>query len=613
MLHSGKPFEATLREADLKKIRDKFHEHGYIDLEIVPDLKATEKAGLIDLVYKITRNSPYLIGEINIHGNERTRAKVVLRELFMAGIEPGGPLNMNRLDMGKKRLINTRYFQNDPQNNNGKQIEIKAVNKREADQPYAEPAVLDAEELVRRMQSPDEPPAAGVGPTNVVPMDDPGVAPAQGAGPQGDGTALPPANLPPPPPITAPSAGRPRAAPFGANTPPGTFPSIPGTNATDVGPDRNEPFNNRSFSTITQSTEPAEPRKYADLDVNVNEGSTGNLMLGVTANSFQGIFGSLTLQERNFDITRLPRSFSDIFNGAFRGGGQSLSVQLMPGNLINFADITFREPYLFNQPIGLTTSAYAFTRLYPDFNERRAGGRFTLGKQFGTSTYADIAMRVEDVTFNGFRTPAPADYLAASGHTFLASLRPSIRIDNRNNPIMPSRGSYAEFAFEQGWGNFTFSKFTAEGRRHFTLRQRPDGSGPHILTIRGVFGISGPDTPVYERFFAGDFRSFRGFYYRGVGPHVNGVNEGGLMEAIGSIEYQYPLLANDMLHHVLFTDFGTVEAGYTVQNFRLAIGTGIRIVIPQFKVPIAFDLALPLIYAPGDHTRNFHFFLGAMW
>lgn len=610
-LHSGKPFEATLREADLKSIRDKFHEYGYIDMEILPDLKATEKAGLIDVVYRISRGSPYNVAEINIHGNERTRAKVIYRELLMAGIEPGGPLNMNRLEIGKKRLVNTRYFASDPQSN--KQIEIKAVNKRDADQPYAEPTVVDVEDLVRRMQSPDEPPAAGNGPTNVALMDDPQVSPAQGGGGV-DGNAPPPAELPPAPPIRGRRPARPRAAPFGANTLPGTFPSIPGTNTTDVGPDRNEPFNNRAFSTITQSTEAAEPRKYADLDVNVEEGPTGNLMLGVTANSFQGLFGSLILQERNFDITRLPRNFSDIYNGtAFRGGGQELSVQLMPGNLINFADVTFREPYLFNQPIGLTTSGYAFTRLYPDFNERRVGGRFSLGKQFGTQTYADVAMRVEDVTFNGYRTPAPADYLAASGHTFLASLRPSLRFDNRNNPIMPSRGSYAEFAFEQGWGNFTFSKVTAEGRQHFTLRQRPDGSGPHILTLRGVFGVTGPDTPVYERFFAGDFRSFRGFYYRGVGPHVDGVNVGGLMEAIGSVEYQFPLLANDMLHQVFFTDFGTVERGYSIQNFRASIGTGIRIVIPQFKVPIAFDFAIPVEHAPGDRTRNFHFFLGAMW
>ena len=40
--------------------------------------------------------------------------------------------------------------------------------------------------------------------------------------------------------------------------------------------------------------------------------------------------------------------------------------------------------------------------------------------------------------------------------------------------------------------------------------------------MRGIFGITGRDTPLYERFFAGDYRSMRGFYYRGVGPHVLG-------------------------------------------------------------------------------------------
>ena len=58
----------------------------------------------------------------------------------------------------------------------------------------------------------------------------------------------------------------------------------------------------------------------------------------------------------------------------------------------------------------------------------------------------------------------------------------------------------------------------------------------------------------------------RGFYYRGVGPHVLGVNTGGIMAAIGSIEYQFPWTASDKLQQVVFCDFGTVEADYTLHH-----------------------------------------------
>ena len=107
----------------------------------------------------------------------------------------------------------------------------------------------------------------------------------------------------------------------------------------------------------------------------------------------------------------------------------------------------------------------------------------------------------------------------------------------------------------------------------------------------------------------------RGFYYRGVGPHILGVNTGGIMEAISSIEYQFPWTANDKIQQVVFCDFGTVEANYSFTNFRAAIGTGLRVVIPQItgQLPLAFDLAFPVSKVEGDRVRYFSFFVGAFW
>jgi outer membrane protein insertion porin family len=375
------------------------------------------------------------------------------------------------------------------------------------------------------------------------------------------------------------------------------FPSLPGGNMTDPGPDRQDPFSNRS---------------YADIVTQVDEAPTGNFGLGIGANSYSGIVGNVSITERNFDIWNVPRSFQELFSGqAFRGGGQFFQISLMPGTQINRMMATFTNPYVFDLPIGFTSMGYLFQRVYPDFTENRAGGRFSIGRQFGTQTYADLALRIENVNFYGFRTPAPAAFLAASGHTILASLRPSLRFDNRNDPYAPNKGQYLEFAFEQGWGSFTFPKATVEGRQYFTLGHRPDGTGKRILKFRGYFGITGRDTPVYERFFAGDLQSMRGFAYRGVGPHVLGVNVGGIMSALGSVEYQFPLLANDQLHQVIFSDFGTVEPNYQFTNFRATVGTGIRIMIPQLSLyPLAFDIGFPVAHVDGDRTRVFAFFFG---
>src|SRR5262249_59504150 len=133
--------------------------------------------------------------------------------------------------------------------------------------------------------------------------------------------------------------------------------------------------------------------------------------------------------------------------------------------------------------------------------------------------------------------------------------------------------------FEQGWGTFTYPKAEVEGRTYFTTGSRPDGSGQRILTLRGHFGATGPNTPVYERFFAGYLGSLRGFAYRGVGPHVDGVNIGGLMMLISSVENMLPLKAHSRVPQVIFTYFGSVTNQHTIHNFRVLVGSALRLTL----------------------------------
>ncbi len=420
-------------------------------------------------------------------------------------------------------------------------------------------------------------------PPETVPIDVPRLPGQAGPGLPGD-----------PPPGT-------RTPPVGTGEPPG-FPSLPGGNLSGSPTDRTEPFKERSF---------------VDIITQVDEAPTGRLGLMVGVNSYQGLIGNFIFHEKNFDIFDVPKSWSDLFSGqAFRGRGQDLSISLSPGTLINSSVLSFTDPYAFGLPVSFNAQAYALNRVWPSWTEGRAGGKLAIGRQFGTMIYADVAARLENVDFHGYKIPAPADYLAASGHTTLGTIRSSIRLDNRNDVFSPNRGSYVEAAFEQGWGNFTFPKFTIEGRQYFTVGSRPDQTGKRFFTLRGYYGVTGRDTPVYERFFAGNFRSLRGFGVRGVGPFELGVNVGGIMEALGSIEYQFPLTANDKLQQVVFCDFGTVEPNYTFTTFRAAVGTGLRIYLPQQmfgNLPLCFDFAVPVAKGPQDHLSIFSFFMGTMF
>jgi outer membrane protein insertion porin family len=609
-LLAGKPFMMAMRDADKQRMLIQYGEIGCIDAQINCEPRFTDRLGVVDLVYSIEEREPFTLGELMIVGNDRTKDKVIRREAVKAGLLPGEVLDKNRIELFRRRLVRLGYFVNNPQQ--GKGIKIDIVNQRPSDRPYGElmaPTLQDVTQA--RMQDP----GSGV---DLVPSPAPlpGAAPGTsvepsipGGSPFGPNPFEPPANAPPVDvPSASPAIPRPPAnripPPVGAGELPGTDPSIPGMNMTDVSPDRNDPFPNRSF---------------ADILTSIEEGSTGAFMIGVGANSFQGLIGNLQYSEKNFDITNFPRSFSDIVNGhAFRGGGQSLMVSLQAGNLMNFMSISLREPYLFDLPIGASATGYLWSRIYPNWDERRGGGTFSLGRQFGTMIYSDVSARAEEVDFFGYRTPAPANYLAASGYTSLFSLKPTFRLDNRrfenpNSPFMATKGQYLQLSTEQGWGSFTWTKFDAEGRAYLPTGSRPDGTGKRFFTFRAHFGVATETTPVYERYFAGNFGSLRGFQYRTVSPHVFNVPTGGVMMAIGSVEYQFPWNARDTFHQIFFTDFGTVTGNYELTDMRISVGTGLKVVLPIAPVPFEFDLAFPVLKAAGDRVAYFNFAVGAVW
>lgn len=599
LMKSGQTMLDDVKKSDAKNLVNKYYALGCIDTRIMGKQRVTDVPGVVDVIYEIEEGEPYLLGEFKVKGNRRTQDKVVRREALMAGLLPGEVLDLNRVEIFEKRLSGTRLFPGSPGAAPGsKPINWEIVNRRPGDKPYGEGTIIDLRDRgVTRMQNPADPP-----PSNLEPPGG-GLSPLEGgeAGGGPNRPFSPPADtlvpLPEPPPI--PPGGPARGRPLGAGEPPGIIPSVPGMNATNIGPDPGDAFPNRS---------------YADVLTSVDESPTGNIMLSFGASGSQGLFGQVSITERNFDLFNPPRSFSDIANGAFRGGGQQFNVNAMVGTLFNQFSISLVEPYLFDLPISAGATGYYRTRIYPDWTEDRGGGRFWLGKLFGPSIYADVAFRAESVDFFGYRVPAPAAYLASSGFSSLFSIKPSLRFDNRNSPFLATSGTYVNAAFEQGWGTFTFPKLDLEARTYFLLGSRPDGSGPRTLELRGAFGIAGADTPVYERYFAGYFGTLRGFNYRGVGPYVLGSNTGGIMQLLGSVEYMFPLTANDKVRQVVFCDFGTVEPNYQITNFRASVGTGLRIILPMFgPLPLAFDLAFPVAKAPGDHVNYFNFAMGMNW
>ncbi len=450
---------------------------------------------------------------------------------------------------------------------------------------------------------------------------DPRVTPAQFAPwPQANSSYLPPNSAAGNPPFNyAPPGGN--IAPNANIAPIGATPGYVGPPATGTGP-----------GVIVQPNAVVLPDGVApgpvgyqvfpgnepviDLEAVVTEAQTGRLMFGVGVNSNAGLIGNIVLDEQNFDITKFPRSWEDFRNGtAWRGNGQRFRVEAAPGTSVSRYAISFQEPYLLNRPVSFGLSGSYYERFFRDWHEERATGRISFGYQFPYRPDLSVTtgLRVEEVTINDPTFPTPPQLLEVLGSNSVFGVKVGLMHDTRDSPFLPTEGFMQSYEVEQVFGSFTYPRFVAEASKYFTITQRADGSGRHVLKVGGEFGITAEDTPIYDMFFAGGFNTLRGWKFRGASPRTFGVAVGGPLQLLGTVEYMFPITADDMLRGVAFTDFGTVEPelGFEGDNFRMAPGFGLRITVPALgPAPLAFDFAFPILEAPGDENQVFAFFVG---
>jgi outer membrane protein insertion porin family len=365
---------------------------------------------------------------------------------------------------------------------------------------------------------------------------------------------------------------------------------------------------------IEVQDDPLNPESpYKDILVKVEEDNTGSLMFGIGVNSDIGPTGSIVLNERNFDILRPPTSIEDFFNGnAWRGGGQEFRIEAVPGIYMNRYTISWREPFLFDSPYSLLVSGYYYTMMYNEYTEGREGTRITLGRRLNQLWQASLSTRIENINVSNVSSLAPEDYLSVLGNNFLVGFRGTVTRDARDNFMRPTSGNLLNLSVEQCTGEHNFTLANIDGSQYFTVWQRADGSGKQVVALHSQVGWASDTTPVYERFFAGGFRTLRGFQYRGVGPNINGFMVGGDFLWLNSIEYQIPLLARDNVYFVTFLDSGTVMPRINdTMDYRVSAGFGFRLQVPMLgPVPIALDFGFPIVKAPSDITQIFNFWMG---
>ena len=362
-----------------------------------------------------------------------------------------------------------------------------------------------------------------------------------------------------------------------------------------------------------------------DAQVNVTEGQTGMVMLGAGVSSDAGVMGQIVFEQRNFDIADWPEDWSEFFHGqSFKGAGQRLRVALEPGTEVSQYSVTFTEPYLMDKPISMDVGGVYWMRGRESYDETRTKGFVGFDKRYKGGWHQGVTTRVEDVRISDVDSDAPREIKEWEGSNFLTGVKYDFGRNTTDNKWNPTRGYIWDIAYEQVYVEDTFGIASASHRWYKTVHE--DLAERKTILGTKLYGASTVgDAPPFEKFYAGGIGSMRGFEYRGVSTRGFPTFPGTKVQdksrekkdPIGSdwiflagSEVAFPL-ASDVFQGLLFVDSGTIDTG----PYRVSVGTGIQILIPQWfgPVPMRFELSMPVIKDSEDETQVFSFSVGRLF
>lgn len=374
------------------------------------------------------------------------------------------------------------------------------------------------------------------------------------------------------------------------------------------------------FSNGTITALGDEDELYRTFLIEAEEKNTGSFSIGAGISSDSGVFGAISLEQRNFDIRDWPESMDEFLaQRAFLGAGQTFNISLAPGNDISNYSIGFREPYLFETDYFFDINLSAFEAVREDFDEGRIGIRTGFGRRLGDVWTGSVRFRYEQIDITDIETDAPVDVFAVAGKSDLSSVGFNLTRSTTDSNITPSRGSRLRLGLSQFGslgGDYDFTRITGGYSQFWTLDKDFLGRKT-ILSLRidsGYIPQDTSDVPLFERFYSGG-RDFRGFGFRGVGPR--GIRNdtltlgeepvGGRFEFISRLQYEVPVYSQ-FVRWAFFTDQGTIQDEFGFDQWRVAVGTGVRLKIPFFgQAPIAIDFGFPILEEEGDDTQILSF------
>lgn len=375
-------------------------------------------------------------------------------------------------------------------------------------------------------------------------------------------------------------------------------------NAAKIRASRRNVENLDYFSKVDIQTVPSDDSNKADVNVKVQEKSTGYFNVGVGYSTVNGALVRTGVTENNF-----------------QGRGQQLGFDIGVSQRAQDYNINFTEPYFLGRRLSAGIDLFHTSEDYQDegsYDSASTGGRLRLGWNYtdDLSQYVRYTLRkdkIENVDKNAsiYIKEEQGDYVGSIfGQTLV--------YDKRDSAINPKEGYYLSFGNDVAGagGDEKFYKFDAKAYKYFTIA---DYYTFKLFANGGyIEGFGGKDVRLSNRYYLGGY-NMRGFEYAGIGARDKYTDDalGGNWMVYTGAEMSFPIGLDELgVKGRTFVDVGILGKPDNLDpdiveyssSPRVAAGVGVTWQSPMGNIDV--DLAFPIAKKSYDKTEAFRLNFG---
>lgn len=376
-------------------------------------------------------------------------------------------------------------------------------------------------------------------------------------------------------------------------------------------------FDNVDFQAKPSEEDPS----VMDMDIKVEERSTGQLNLGAGYGGFTGFSIQGSVQQTNF-----------------LGKGINLGVN------VNWSDrrqqlfnLNVTDPFFRDTDWSLGLDGYQSLQQFIDFTEEKTGGGLRAGRRLNDYLSVSLRYKLEkvDITLDPdafqdvYRRDTTGDGnvdrdLVDEAEGLSSSLTASLVYDKRNDRQFPTKGHFTRLSLEQAGigGDLKYTK----GLLNFRYYKPLFGSvvWRNNINYGFVAGVGGEDAPFNELFRLGGPNTIRGYDFFSIAERFDSndafnagfpsesasakgkVPFGGKQQLYYNLEFQWALIKEAGINGVAFFDVGSASDDIFDQ-IESSYGFGVRWISPLG--PLRFEWGFPINpdRALGEKEWDFDF------